>query len=443
MAMKHAVRHSAPVHALPLATTTDRPSLSTRTGCIWSSSSIKHSVCMLTVMSANFAFPVSGDRTYQSANDVPSHAGHDVVHYAHGSSEYLQFAHEDAFAVTGTGAASGPSAPGMYHAPSHFQVRMHRSESVSSAGNSIYHIDTPPSDYQLSQLSDIPALGDHSPTSTRDSQSAEPSAAAPSSPSAVGSTAKLAASERRPSYGKSRKEKPRLELAPDQPLTTQGKPRCRVYVACVQWCGVLSFDHYLRPSTYFWHPSRSRKIRCDGAKPACHNCSRRSDQTSPCTYDAEPKRRGPDKTPGARQRSLTGSQEGEPRRRTRRRTDDDSSVANAVDPKGKAPAQNPVPLTARSLPSPISLRKLSPPTTVGRAPTASQGSASGSQEGYVSGSGSRRMVHNTAGTASTSMHPLPVPAPHVVAAVEYPQVRNLPYSPVTVFDKSAGELRLH
>lgn len=34
---------------------------------------------------------------------------------------------------------------------------------------------------------------------------------------------------------KSRREKPRIELAPDQPPTTQGKPRARVYVACLQW----------------------------------------------------------------------------------------------------------------------------------------------------------------------------------------------------------------
>ena len=32
-----------------------------------------------------------------------------------------------------------------------------------------------------------------------------------------------------------RREKPKIELAPDQPLTTQGKPRARVYVACIQW----------------------------------------------------------------------------------------------------------------------------------------------------------------------------------------------------------------
>jgi len=34
---------------------------------------------------------------------------------------------------------------------------------------------------------------------------------------------------------KSRRAKPHIDLAPDQPLTTQGKPRARVYVACIQW----------------------------------------------------------------------------------------------------------------------------------------------------------------------------------------------------------------
>lgn len=38
-----------------------------------------------------------------------------------------------------------------------------------------------------------------------------------------------------PPSNKSRRDKNRIELAPDQPLTTQGKPRTRVYVACVQW----------------------------------------------------------------------------------------------------------------------------------------------------------------------------------------------------------------
>lgn len=48
--------------------------------------------------------------------------------------------------------------------------------------------------------------------------------------------------------------------------------------------------------------SRTRKIRCDGAKPVCHNCGRRTTGNNECTYDPVPKRRGPDKTPGARQR---------------------------------------------------------------------------------------------------------------------------------------------
>ncbi|KAG2336160.1 hypothetical protein BDR05DRAFT_1006111 [Suillus weaverae] len=45
---------------------------------------------------------------------------------------------------------------------------------------------------------------------------------------------------------------------------------------------------------------RAKKIRCDSARPICHNCVRCSNE---CQYDAAPKRRGPDKRPGTRQRS--------------------------------------------------------------------------------------------------------------------------------------------
>lgn len=44
---------------------------------------------------------------------------------------------------------------------------------------------------------------------------------------------------------------------------------------------------------------RSRKIRCDSKRPTCNNCARRSNV---CAYDSVPKRRGPDKHPGTRQR---------------------------------------------------------------------------------------------------------------------------------------------
>jgi hypothetical protein len=43
---------------------------------------------------------------------------------------------------------------------------------------------------------------------------------------------------------KPRREKPRIDLAPDQPPTTQGKPRERVYVACLQW--------YIFHSIFIW-----------------------------------------------------------------------------------------------------------------------------------------------------------------------------------------------
>ncbi|KAF5372189.1 hypothetical protein D9758_005120 [Tetrapyrgos nigripes] len=74
-----------------------------------------------------------------------------------------------------------------------------------------------------------------------------------------------------PQKRKTRREKPKIALAPDQPFTTQGKPQARVYVACLR--------------------CRTRKIRCDGAKPVCHNCGRRSNGTNECTYDAVPRRR--------------------------------------------------------------------------------------------------------------------------------------------------------
>ncbi|KAI0739208.1 hypothetical protein C8Q80DRAFT_1112442, partial [Daedaleopsis nitida] len=66
-----------------------------------------------------------------------------------------------------------------------------------------------------------------------------------------------------------------------QPLTTHGKPRERVVLACAQ--------------------CRNRKVRCDGAKPECFNCLKRADPTAgQCSYDAVPRRRGKDRTPGSR-----------------------------------------------------------------------------------------------------------------------------------------------
>ncbi|RXW24529.1 hypothetical protein EST38_g1353 [Candolleomyces aberdarensis] len=131
-----------------------------------------------------------------------------------------------------------------------------------------------------------------------------------------------------PKPKKTRREKPKIALAPDQPPTTQGKPRARVYVACIQ--------------------CRTRKIRCDGAKPACHNCGRRTTGNNECTYDPVPKRRGPDKTPGARQRMARDAQDEADGARRRRRRDTSatdmtsastSSTRSASTPRPEIPQQ--------------------------------------------------------------------------------------------------------
>ena len=100
---------------------------------------------------------------------------------------------------------------------------------------------------------------------------------------------------------KPRRERPRIELAPDQPPTSKGAPRARVYVACLQWSVCFSYPFLTVHSSHTFF-SRTRKIRCDGAKPACYNCSRRIIGQSECDYDATPKRRGPDRVPGRRHR---------------------------------------------------------------------------------------------------------------------------------------------
>jgi hypothetical protein len=49
---------------------------------------------------------------------------------------------------------------------------------------------------------------------------------------------------------KLRKDKLRIELSPDQPPTTQGRPRARVFVACVQWCAPSPRRHLAVPISF-------------------------------------------------------------------------------------------------------------------------------------------------------------------------------------------------
>ncbi|KAI0319115.1 hypothetical protein OF83DRAFT_1170514 [Amylostereum chailletii] len=78
---------------------------------------------------------------------------------------------------------------------------------------------------------------------------------------------------------------------------------------------------------------RARKIRCDSTRPECNNCHRRNNE---CVYDAAPKRRGPDKRPGTRQRSCKkrSSDESVQQPKKKRRTE-------PADPSGPAKPARP------------------------------------------------------------------------------------------------------
>jgi len=75
--------------------------------------------------------------------------------------------------------------------------------------------------------------------------------------------------------------------------------------------------------------SRTRKIRCDGAKPTCHNCVHRPGNKD-CNYDPVPKRRGPDRIPGARNRPGEAPSDGPRRRRRPRELGNSVPISRAV-----------------------------------------------------------------------------------------------------------------
>lgn len=251
-------------------------------------------------------FPVSNNRSYTGGSDVPFESA--PVEYSHAPYAYQPSAYGDAhvgdplrdvsslagaYSSTSTITPSSTVASSSTaHPVNYAYLQSPIDTNVHLTSTSTFQLEAP----DLRQLSYRSSFSDPLPSSM---VSHPPGLPSPISAISAGQSS---------STSRSRREKPRLQLAPDQPLTTQGKPRTRVYVACVQ--------------------CRTRKIRCDGAKPVCHNCQRRSDANDTCTYDATPKRRGPDRTPGARQRQVSGpgTSEQQPRRRVRTRPIEDAQV---------------------------------------------------------------------------------------------------------------------
>ena len=126
-----------------------------------------------------------------------------------------------------------------------------------------------------------------------------------------------------------RRKKPFIELAPGQPLTSQGSARERVFLACSPWY-VSTLEIFISGLLLFTKccASRHRKARCNGAKPVCSSCQQRKNMGGECLYDPSPKRRGPDKIPGTRQRMVKNVGDpavGDlpPARRSRKKVDGD------------------------------------------------------------------------------------------------------------------------
>ena len=153
--------------------------------------------------------PVTSNRQPQSVSPVTP-LFHDPVR-VHGGGSY--------------GSPSDVTAPLSFSQDVHTSYRDHYSQMNSSAYYS--NVDSLPYAYSSStRLPDTSSVTSHSSPS-----SSPPPATAHQLPAQEQPHSSYAPSR----VTQKRREKPRIALAPDQPLTTQGKPRARVYVACVQW----------------------------------------------------------------------------------------------------------------------------------------------------------------------------------------------------------------
>ena len=191
-------------------------------------------------------YPVSNNRASYPANDPSSSYASAPANapYQYSSYSTARSASFDATHGRPDQPAASSSLSGMFHhaehdPQQHYSRQPHPADSFShphAAAHQRDHVwsysqpvpDGPPARLGHSSLDvgtsrDYPGPLSHAPPAAGPSHvhHAAPSAPPPSA--------------RPPGSSRSRRDKPRLELAPDQPLTTQGKPRVRVYVACVQW----------------------------------------------------------------------------------------------------------------------------------------------------------------------------------------------------------------
>lgn len=125
---------------------------------------------------------------------------------------------------------SSQSKRDVYYAPDDYAESRFAAFPHATAHPGLTRIQTDHFDHNVSRQGFAPGLA--SAASSSSSQSPE-RALIEKSPPTAGVSLSTPVS---PTYtSRPRQEKARIQLAPDQPLTTQGKPRTRVYVACIQW----------------------------------------------------------------------------------------------------------------------------------------------------------------------------------------------------------------
>lgn len=207
-----------------------------------------------------------------------------------------------AYPSTGYPAASYPTAtPGSYAAaPSPYPVESHPPHS--------HHSPYPPATYDpySVQHASLNAHPGSAPVFLYPPSNAGPPAAYTGSPSAYASTLPVYPDDSDPTSSESSSR--RREWS--QHVTMAGAPRERIAVACDR--------------------CRSRKMKCDGAQPACSNCQRAAHQGVVCQYQSEPGRRGPDQ--GQRVRGPPGQRK--PRSSAARRDQDASFGESSAYPWG-------------------------------------------------------------------------------------------------------------
>ncbi|KAH9855245.1 hypothetical protein C2E23DRAFT_883200 [Lenzites betulinus] len=173
-----------------------------------------------------------------------------------------------------------------------------------------------PGQFALFELDELFAAPTQPAIHTSISPAVSQASAGPSRPSSTASSPPSATT----SNPSRKRVRPKIALAPGQPPTARGNDRIRVYVAC--------------------HECRTRKIRCDGAKPICVQCQKRPAASGVCSYDAAPNRKGYDRRGKGTSRAARGAKSAK-RQRTEANVEDASPSDSVVQSRDSTDTEQP------------------------------------------------------------------------------------------------------